>query len=74
MFNRNTAGFKKSEVGRVINITSQELIIESADKVRAVKFKYLDHLTVCEVKELCLTSGDRLQLKANLKTRDAHDY
>jgi hypothetical protein len=48
--------------------------IESADKVRAVKFKYLDHLTVCEVKELCLTSGDRLQVKANSKTRDAHEF
>jgi hypothetical protein len=70
VFNRSTAGFDKSEVGRVIGINSQELIIESADKVRAVKFKHLDHLTVCETKELLLTSGDRLQLKANSKTRD----
>ncbi|MEI6715768.1 MAG: MobF family relaxase [Verrucomicrobiota bacterium] len=70
IFNRATCGFRKSDRGRVLSITAKGLVVETANKVRIVPFSQLDRLTVCRERELSLSTGDRLQLKANSKTTD----
>jgi len=68
VFNRPTAGFQSGSAGRLLAITDKHLLIEAEDRIRPVAVKYLDRLTVCHPKELALSSGDRLQLKANGKS------
>ena len=70
IFNRATSGFRKSGRGRVLSITEKGLVIETPNKVRIVPFSQLDRLTVCRERDLALSTGDRLQLKANAKTND----
>jgi len=65
VFNRNLRGFKAGDRARLQAITATHLTVESNGSVSAVPLKYLDRLTVCERKELALSRGDRLQLKAN---------
>ncbi len=68
VLNRNAAGFKKGQTGRLVAITRNGLVLEAANTVRTVPFKFLDRLTVCQPRELALAAGDRLQLKANGRT------
>ena len=56
-------------MGRLLAITQSGLVVESTDKVRTIPFKQVDHFTVCQMRQLALTGGDRLQLKANGRTR-----
>ena len=51
-------------------ITDKHILIESNDRIRPVALKELDRITVCQPKELALSNGDRLQLKANSKAQD----
>jgi hypothetical protein len=46
------------------------LIVESDNRIASISFKYLDRITVCQPVELPLSSGDRLQLKANGRSED----
>ena len=69
VLNRNAGGFQKGQTCRLVAITDRGLVLESADKVRTVPFRFADRLTVCQPKELTLAAGDRLQLKANARTR-----
>jgi hypothetical protein len=69
MFNRNAGGFKKGETGRMLAITDRGVVVEGTGKIRTIRFKQLDRLTVCRRNELALASGDRLQLKANATTQ-----
>lgn len=69
VFNRNAGGFKKGETGHLIAITAHGVVVEGTGKIRTIRFKQLDRLTVCRRNELALTSGDRLQLKANATTQ-----
>ena len=70
VFNRPTAGFKSGSAGKLRGITDKHLLIEADHRIRPVPFKELDKITVCQPKELSLTSGDRLQLKANAQSQD----
>jgi conjugative relaxase-like TrwC/TraI family protein len=70
VFNRDTGGFRKGQRGRLVAIMDDALVIESDRKIRGIGFSQLDRLTVCRQKELALSTGDRLQLKANAKTKD----
>ena len=70
VFNRPTAGFKSGSVGKLRGITYKHLLIEADHRIRPVPFKELDKITVCQPKDLSLTSGDRLQLKANAQSQD----
>jgi ATP-dependent exoDNAse (exonuclease V) alpha subunit len=70
LFNRNTCGFKAGETGKLRGITDRHLLIESGNRIRPVPFKDLERVTVCQPKELPLSIGDRLQLKANDKSQD----
>ena len=65
VFNRPVSGYKPGDAGRLLAITDKHLLIEANQRIRPVPFKDLDRLTVCQPKELPLSSGDRLQLKAN---------
>jgi hypothetical protein len=46
------------------------VLIQAGNHIRPVPFQHLDKLTVCQPKELLLSSGDRLQLKANGESAD----
>ena len=70
VFNRPTAGFKSGSAGKLCGITDRHLLIEADHRIRPVLFKELDKITVCQPKELSLSSGDRLQLKANAQNQD----
>lgn len=70
LFNRNTCGFKAGDTGKLRGMTDKHLLIESNNHIRPVPFKDLERITVCLPKELALSIGDRLQLKANDKTQD----
>jgi len=70
VFNRPTAGFKSGSAGKLCGITDKHLLIEADHRIRPVPFKELDKITVCQPKELSLSGGDRLQLKANAQSQD----
>jgi conjugative relaxase-like TrwC/TraI family protein len=70
VFNRPTAGFKSGSAGKLRGITDKHLLIEADNRIRPVPFKELAKITVCQPKELSLSGGDRLQLKANDKSQD----
>lgn len=66
--NRRVAGWMPGTQGRVRAATQNGIIVEAVGKIRLVKTKYADRLTVCAPHPLELTAQDRLQLKANAKT------
>ena len=70
VLNRDVAGMKRGVQCRLVEIGENCLIVEGAGTIRRIRFGSLDRVTVCEPKELALTSGDRLQLKANARTND----
>jgi conjugative relaxase-like TrwC/TraI family protein len=69
VLNRNAGGFRKGQTCRLLAISDRGWILEGSDKVRTVPFRFADRLTVCQPTELALAAGDRLQLKANVRTR-----
>ena len=70
VFNRPIAGFKSGSAGQLRGITDKHLLVEADNRIRPVPFKDLDRITVCQPKELSLSSGDRLQLKANAQSQE----
>jgi conjugative relaxase-like TrwC/TraI family protein len=70
VFNRPTSGFKSGSAGKLCGITNKHVLIEADHRIRPVPFKELDKITVCQPKELSLSTGDRLQLKANAQSQD----
>jgi conjugative relaxase-like TrwC/TraI family protein len=68
--NRDVAGLKRGDRGRLVQFNDKCLIVEAAGKIRRIPFTELDRVDVCQPKELALAPGDRLQLKANAKTKD----
>jgi hypothetical protein len=69
LLNRNAGGFRKGQTARLVAITQTGLVLEGGERIRRVPFRFLDRLTLCQPHELALASGDRLQLKANGRTR-----
>ena len=70
LLNRNAGGFKRGQAARLVDITRTGIVLESANVVRTVPFKFVDRLSVCQPRDLTLASGDRLQLKANATAAD----
>ncbi|MGA3008582.1 MAG: AAA family ATPase [Opitutaceae bacterium] len=70
VLNRDAAGMKRGTHCRLIEVGANSLIVEGSGKIRRIRFGSLDHITVCQPKELALAAGDRLQLKANARTKD----
>jgi conjugative relaxase-like TrwC/TraI family protein len=69
VLNRNAGGFKKGQAAHLVDITRNGVVLEANNRVRTIPFRFLDRLCVCQPKEICLASGDRLQLKANRQNR-----
>jgi conjugative relaxase-like TrwC/TraI family protein len=69
VLNRNAVGFQRGQTCRLVTISERGLVLESTEKVRTVPFRFVDRLTVCQPRELALVAGDRVQLKANGRTR-----
>jgi ATP-dependent exoDNAse (exonuclease V) alpha subunit len=65
VFNRDVRGFRAGESARMKAITDEHVIVESDTRLAKIPFKQLDKVTVCQTKEVALSAGDRLQLKAN---------
>ncbi|MGH7977189.1 MAG: hypothetical protein ACREC8_11080 [Limisphaerales bacterium] len=62
--------FKAGETARLKSIEDEHLIVESEGRMVSIPFKQLDKITACQKKELALSVGDKLQLKANGKSAD----
>ena len=65
VFNRKVRGFQAGDSARLRALTETHLVVESGERVASIPFKQLERVTVCERKELALSAGDRLQLKAS---------
>lgn len=74
VLNRDVAGMKRGTKCRLVEVGENCLIVEGAGKIRRIRFGSLDRVTVCEPKELALAAGDRLQLKANARTKDGRQF
>ncbi len=70
VFNRDTSGFRKGQRGQLLAMSGDAIVVEADNKIREVAFAQLDRLTICRERQTALSIGDRLQLKANAKTRD----
>jgi hypothetical protein len=70
VFNRDFGGCARGEQGKLIGITASRLALEVAGKVRHVPLKHLDHINVCLSRDITLSPGDKLQLKANSTAGD----
>ncbi len=70
VFNRNVKNFKAGETAWLKSIEDEHLIVESEGRTVSIPFKQLDKITACRKKELALSAGDKLQLKANGKSAD----
>jgi conjugative relaxase-like TrwC/TraI family protein len=70
VFNRPAVGFQSGSTGKLRGFTDKHLLIEADHRIRPVPFKFLDRITVCQPKEIPLSRGDRLQLKANAQSQD----
>jgi ATP-dependent exoDNAse (exonuclease V) alpha subunit len=70
VLNRDAGGFKKGQIARFLGVSKNGVIIETDHKVGSIATKHLNRLTACRRKELALSIGDRLQLKANAAASD----
>lgn len=68
VLNRDAGGFKRSQVGKVLGVSSRGAVVECAGKVKLIVPHKIAALTVCQINTLTLWTGDRLQLKANGKS------
>ena len=69
VLNRDAGGFRKGQTCRLVAVTDNGFVLDTGEKTRTVPFRFADRLTACRSKELALAEGDRLQLKANARTR-----
>jgi conjugative relaxase-like TrwC/TraI family protein len=70
VFNRNVKKFKAGEVAQFKSVADGSLLVEHGGETVAVPFTQLDKITVCQKKELALSAGDKLLLKANGRAAD----
>ena len=70
VFNRDCGRFRKGDSARLVAISEQGLIVETAERVGTIPMRNVGHVTVCRERKMSVASGDRLQLKANAQTRD----
>ena len=67
VLNRRVAGWDRGATGRMLAATRSGVFMEADGKIRLVKAKYAERMTVCTPRALPLSPEDRLQLKANAK-------
>ncbi len=67
VFNRQLGRTARGATARMLGANQGGIIVEAEGKIRLVKARNADHLTICKPRELSLSQADRLQLKANGK-------
>jgi len=67
VFNQKVSVAQPGAEGKLAGIVKVGVLIEVGGKIVTVPNKLLDHITLCQTREVNLASGDRLHLKANRK-------
>jgi conjugative relaxase-like TrwC/TraI family protein len=70
VFNRHLKNFRRGDAAQFVAVADSHLVVECDGREYQIPFENLDKITVCQCKELALSPGDRLQLKANGKSAD----
>jgi len=65
VFNRKVRQAEAGKTGKLAGVLQDAVLIETDGRLVRVANRMLDHLTVCLMRELPLSTGDRLCLKAN---------
>ena len=53
VLNRNAGGFQKGQACHLVDTTGRGLVLEGAEKIRTVPFRFADRLTVCQPTRAC---------------------
>jgi conjugative relaxase-like TrwC/TraI family protein len=67
VFNQKVRDAAPGAKGKLVGILKSSVLVEVGGKFVTVSNRLLDRLTVCQTRELSVTNGDRLHLKANRK-------
>lgn len=67
LFNQQVMGCAPGQTGRLQGIVNAGVIVEVEGKLLTIQNRLLSRLTVCVPRDLPVTEGDRLHLKANRK-------
>jgi conjugative relaxase-like TrwC/TraI family protein len=67
VFNQKVRDAKPGAKGKLAGILKSSVLVEVDGKFVTVSNRLLDRLTVCQARELSVSNGDRLHLKANRK-------
>ncbi len=67
VFNQKVREAKPGAKGKLAGIIKLGILVEVDGKFVTVSNKLLDRITVCQTREIILSAGDRLHLKANRK-------
>ena len=70
VFNRDIAGIRKHEKGKLLAVNEGAVVVQTAGRIRQIPFAELGRFRVCRERNLGVSVGDRLQLKANATTTD----
>ena len=68
--NRHAAGLKAGDTAKLIQMTPSGPLIECKGRIKVLAPHKVDAITVCKVRPLPISAGDRLQLKMNGKSAD----
>ncbi len=71
VFNQKVRDAQPGTKGKLAGIVKAGVLIEVGGKFVTVPNKLLNRITLCQTRDINLTSGDRLQLKANRKLASA---
>ena len=67
VFNQKVREAEPGAKGKLAGIVKVGVLVEVGGKFVTVSNKMLDHITVCQLRDVSLAEGDRLHLKANRK-------
>jgi hypothetical protein len=70
VFNRKVGRIARGATGRMVAVIPSGVIVEAAGKIRLVKARHTDRITICTPHLLSLAAHDRLQLKANASSAE----
>lgn len=65
LFNRDLRGFRRDERATVLAVNPKSITVGSASRVVKIPVSNLARTTLCEEREMVISQGDRLQIKAN---------
>lgn len=74
IFNQDLAGFKRGTQATLVQVTGGELLVRANGRIRRIPNRELARVSVCQPKRMAVSAGDRLQLKANIKTKSGTQF